>query len=360
MSSEAQDDVASKSSINDIIGESRDARQGIDADRIEALLNAQSDAGDDVEITNVRNVGENAGASSGSLIFDAAFGGGDNMYYLVKFDPKSAMAPFHQYDMGAQFKIQQALQASGVSTPHPRWVDVTGEHLGAPGYVMDFVEAESPAASAYTNGLMADASPAERTAMTHEAVSALAAMHEVDHAAQGLDFLNARAVGDTSIDREINWILDMVHYNEMHDDRIHNAAGRLKTRQPKDVADVLIHGDSKFDNFLFVDGKVVGIIDFENSTIAPREHDLAYNVFTSECMSWGLERPDGFLSPNEMCAVYEKASGYQIRDWDYYMDLNRFKFSAFILSYTARMPGVQDANPEYYAYFWNNIEKLTA
>jgi len=358
MESQSEQDIASKSSIDSIIGESRGARNEITAESLTTFLKAQNGISDDVFVSDVRSVGENAGASSGSLIFEGVFSGGAKARYLIKYDPQSPMAPFHQYDMAAQYHVQQALHESGVLTPKPLWFDADGSMLGTPGYVMEFIEAESPAASAYTNGLMADAAPARRTAMTVEAVTALASMHDVDWVGQKLDFLLRRAAGETSISRDINWILDMVHYNQMHDKRIERAAAKLIADQPQGVGDVLIHGDSKFDNFLFVDDKVIAVIDFENSTIAPREHDLAYNVFTSECMSWGLERPDGFLSEEEMCAAYEKASGHQLRHWDYFMKLNRFKFSAFILSYTARMPGVQEQNPDFYAYFWDHIEKL--
>ncbi len=157
------------------------------ARRLTALIQAQSDVRGNVVVSNVRQVGTAAGGSNGTLLFDAAYDtaeGRAERNLVLRFLPAQGL--FHRYDVTAQYRLQRALERTDVPVPPQLWLDADGTHLTRPGYVMAQVPGVSPAMTWRTSGIIADASPASRRAMTLDMVHTQARLHALDRRALGL------------------------------------------------------------------------------------------------------------------------------------------------------------------------------
>jgi len=343
-------------SVSTIRQLSLDLRDAMPPERIQAFL-AQACGTADVVICDVE-LPTATGVSSGAVFFTARIGDAEPVRLFLKFDTGAPVRPFHQYDLGQQFAVQSVLFDAGLPTPEPLYLDATGEHLGKPGQIMKVISAEAGSSKAWLEGALATASPSERDAMLLDAIAQMARMHAVDVSDPRLASLRERAGGANSVEREINWTLDLARHHEFTDPRIDAAAAALRDAAPADVRDVFNHGDNKFDNYLFANGKVAALIDFEMSAIAPRELDLAYLLFTTENLTPpDSPRPDWFPDEAALVRLYEQASGVSLTDWDYYRALIAFKFSVMVLAFTSRL-GLLAQAPQMFAAYWAAIENI--
>lgn len=343
-------------SVNTIRQASLDIRDAMPPENILHFLRKAA-ASDDIAISDIATPSA-TGVSSGAMFFTACIGGDAPQRLFLKFDTKAEVRPFHQYDLGQQFDIQSALYEAGIPTPRPLYVDATGEYLGKPGQIMAVVKGDTGSSKAWVEGALADADAVSREAMLGDAIVQMAKMHAIDLDQPRLASLRQRAAGASSVEREINWTLDLARHQDFSDPRIDAAAAGLRTAVPGDIVDVFNHGDNKFDNYLFADGKVAAVIDFEMSSIAPRELDLAYLLFTTENLTPpDFPRPDWFPDAEALIRSYEAASGHRVANWPYYTQLIAFKFSVMVLAFTSRL-GVLAQAPQMFAGYWAALEAI--
>lgn len=289
--------------------------------RLEVFLTAQPDVEGEVVVADVRPVAEAAGGSNGTLLFQAGYrtSGGCKVGQLVlRFLPNSGL--FHHYDVTEQFNLQRALEQTLVPVPKQLWLDAEGRHLGRPGYVMERVDGVSTPMAWMTSGILFDAAPEDRRRMSAGYVRALANIHDVDWRARGLDWMRGRAAGARPVERETNWYWDALNWarNEEYIRQLAPVRQWLVLNEPSDVDEVLCHGDANFGNYLFVNGEVSAVLDWEMSFLGPREADLAFLKMGDAILLDGVPWPEGVLTYEEMRAEYENASGYKLRHMDYF------------------------------------------
>ena len=289
------------------------------AARIEAFIQAQPDVSGEVSVSNVRPVSSGAGTSSGTLLFEVQYGSHGapvSRNCVLRFEPASPL--FHVYDMRAQVRIQAALAGSAVPVPAQYWNDLDGRHLKVSGYVMERIDGKTPPQAWMKEGVLADASPAERRQMILSFIAKLAALHKVDWQAKHLAFLKDRGQGDRILDHEVNWYWDAMKWLGAHEPLVRFAPIRdwLIANEPPVPSSCLCHGDANLTNNLFRDGEVVAVIDWEMAFIGAPECDIAMVDLTLTSMT--PELPDGFPSLEEIHREYEKQSGHTLRHMDYY------------------------------------------
>src|SRR5690606_38027215 len=97
-----------------------------------------------------------------------------------------------EVEIDIQYRVMQAL-TTHTAVPLAPLVGYEPDPsvLGAPFFVMGFVEGEVPTESPpYTeSGFFVDAAPADRTRMVENGLRTLAAVHRLDWRAAGLDWL---------------------------------------------------------------------------------------------------------------------------------------------------------------------------
>jgi aminoglycoside phosphotransferase (APT) family kinase protein len=206
--------------------------------------------------------------------------------------------------------------------------------IGSAFYVMEYLDGRI----FWDQRLPEIGSPAERAAMFDSMNAVIAALHNVDHGAVGLgDFgrpgnYMGRQIARWSrqyrasetetiaaMDRLIDW---------------------LPEHLPPDSPPAIVHGDYRMDNLVFhkTEPRVIGVLDWELSTIGDPLADFAYHV-----MSWrvtpelfrGLAGTDfaGLGIPNEpeYVAAYCRRTGRDgVAAWDFYIVYSLFRIAAIV------------------------------
>lgn len=285
--------------------------------RVGSLLAVQPDTGQDHDVENMRAPEGGAGSSSGTLFFDlVGKRDGARRPYVLRFLPAEQL--FHSYDLSGQVRIQRGLADSAVPVAGQCWEDMEGRHLGGAGYIMERASGEAAPGAWFAEGVIARAAPAERRTMVLSFVQTLAAVHGINWRAAGLSFLLDRAQGEGLIAREINWYWDGLIWADESDAmaRFAPIRGWLLANQPSYDQPVLCHGDANFTNYLFREGEVSAVLDWEMAFIGTPECDLTYA--THGMASLTADFPEGVPTREEMYAAYEQASGRKLQHLAYY------------------------------------------
>ncbi|KUO11103.1 phosphotransferase family protein [Streptomyces sp. DSM 15324] len=301
---------------------SPDHPPGLDLDRLRALLERE-------------RPGLVAGPLTGRLIE----GGRSNLTYevgdgtgtwVVRRPPLGhVLATAH--DMRREHRVISALHPTSVPVPRPVLLCEDEEVLGAPFYVMDFVEG-TPYRTA------AELAPigAERTrGAVLSLVDTLVELHAVDPAEVGLaDFGRPEGFLDRQL-RRWGKQLDASRSRDLAGiDELHAALGRALPSSP---APAVVHGDYRLDNVLIGDDdRIRAILDWEMSTLGDPLTDLGLLVMYSV----PLRLPDspisttaaaaGHPAPAELIERYAARSGRDVSAVSWYAAFAWFKLAVIL------------------------------
>jgi aminoglycoside phosphotransferase (APT) family kinase protein len=318
-----------QSMLSSVIGAGKTAVHKIGAEEIRRFIESQPDVGGEVQVTVVGDAGE-VGASSGTVLFDATFDAGHGRItreLVLRHAPISDKRLFFEYDMSRQFRVQHALQGSGVPVPEPLWLDPDGRWLGTSGYAMVRVHGRGQHPAAFIQGPIAEASPANREEMLHQIMTALVGIHNTDIRACGLENFMMKAPGFAPLERLINWYWqtwDWVHLSTF--ERLVPVHRWLLDHVPNGEPE-LMHGDSTLQNYFFDGKRLAAVLDWEMSSLGRAEADLALQCLSNRMFA---APPDsGLLQPpseEEWLGMYYAAGGRPLRDFDYFK-----KFAAYMI-----------------------------
>jgi aminoglycoside phosphotransferase (APT) family kinase protein len=321
--------------------------------RIERMLRAQPDLHGAIRVSRVRALEGGAGSSSGTLFFQAEVGAENSAKeYVLRFTPAEQL--FHSYDLDGQVRIQRALAETDVPVPAQCWEDIKGAYLTVPGYIMERARGDAAPGAWFSEGIIAEASPAHRRELILSFVATLARIHAVDWRRRGLSFLLDRARGEGLIAREINWYWDgiawAVETGPM--ERFQGIRAWLLENQPAYQAPVLCHGDANFTNYLFAGNGVSAVLDWEMAFIGTPECDLSYAVLGMAALTGQF--PEGVPSAEEMLAEYERLSGRSLQNMPYY---RLFSLYRIVLIHCL---GLRAFPPDFQAAFQGYVDSLIA
>jgi aminoglycoside phosphotransferase (APT) family kinase protein len=315
--------------LNSVISAGKSTVRTIGAAEIERFIQAQDGIAGRVEISNLRTNAE-VGASNGIVLFTANYdiGAGRVQRDLVlRHAPGSETRLFFEYNLARQFKVQRALQGSGVPVPEPLWLDENGDYLGITGYVMAAIKGTAPHPSAFTIGPLAEATPADRETMLDDVSTALIGIHGADYAARGLGDFVMNAAGETPLERAINWYWQTWEWINLP---IYSRLAPVKSWLLENApagGTTLTHGDSTLHNYLFQGNRLVAVLDWEMSSLGRPEADLALQCVGNELFSATPE--SGLLLPPSQAdwlARYERLGGRKAEHIDYFR-----KYSVYMI-----------------------------
>lgn len=298
---------------------------GLDPGRLRALLDAE-------------RPGLVAGPLTGRLIE----GGRSNLTYevtdgvakwVVRRPPLGhVLATAH--DMKREHRVISALHPTNVPVPRPVLLCENPENgavLGAPFYVMDFVEG-TPYRTAEQ---LAPLGPERTRAAVLGLVDTLVELHAVDPAQVGLaDFGRPEGFLDRQL-RRWGKQLDASRNRELAGiDELHAALGRQLPHSP---APAVVHGDYRLDNVLLGDDdRIRAILDWEMSTLGDPLTDLGLLVMYSV----PLAMPDspvstttaaaGHPEPGEIIGRYAARSGRDVSAVAWYTAFAWFKLAVIL------------------------------
>jgi aminoglycoside phosphotransferase (APT) family kinase protein len=157
-----------------------------------------------------------------------------------------------------EFRLLDLLRAAGLPVPAPYYLDQSCEIFPIPYIVIEYIEGES----IFTLDAVPDMIP--------QLAAQLARIHELDGSRQDFSFLpqQAKIYADKLATRpaRLDDSLDEGHIREVLE-----AAGPLPQRNKS----VLLHGDFWPGNILWRDGRLVGVIDWEDARFGDPISDLA-------------------------------------------------------------------------------------
>ncbi|WP_405994362.1 phosphotransferase family protein [Streptomyces sp. NBC_00986] len=301
---------------------SPDHPPGLDLDRLRGLLDREQP-------------GLVTGALSGRLIE----GGRSNLTYAVTDGtakwvvrrPPLGHVLATAHDMKREHRVISALHPTNVPVPRPILLCEDDEVLGAPFYVMEFVEG-TPYRTADD---LAPLGPDRTRGAVLELVDTLVELHAVDPAEVGLaDFGRPEGFLDRQL-RRWGKQLDASRNRELAGvEELHAALGH---RLPTSPAPAVVHGDYRLDNVLIgEDDKIKAILDWEMSTLGDPLTDLGLLVMYSipldlpnSPISTTASAP-GHPTPAELIERYATRSGRDVSAVSWYTAFAWFKLAVIL------------------------------
>ncbi|MGW4548188.1 phosphotransferase family protein [Streptomyces violaceorubidus] len=302
---------------------SPDHPPGLDLDRLRVLLDRE-------------RPGLVTGPLSGRLIE----GGRSNLTYAVSDGtarwvvrrPPLGHVLATAHDMRREHRVISALHPTEVPVPRPVLLCEDAEVLGAPFYVMEFVDG-TPYRTAEQ---LAPLGPDRTRAAVLNLVDTLVGLHAVDPAEVGLaDFGRPEGFLDRQLRR---WAkqLDASRNRDLAGiDELHATLGRELPRSP---APTVVHGDYRLDNVLIggADDEIRAILDWEMSTLGDPLTDLGLLVMYSSPLgmpdspvSTTAQAP-GHPAPAELIERYAARSGRDVSTVAWYTAFAWFKLAVIL------------------------------
>ena len=241
---------------------------------------------------------------------------------------------FPTYRLDHQFEvIRKVGELTDVPVPRVRWLETTGDVLGTPFFLMDYVDGVVPPdVMPYTFGgnWFADA-PAERQRELQDAtVGVLAALHSIPNAKKTFAFLSEGQQGDTALRRHFNWVRSWYDFAVPDIGRsplLERTFDWLEDNWPHETAarePVLLWGDARVGNVLYRDFAPVAVLDWEMVTLGPRELDIAWMIYAHMVFQElaGLATLPGLpdvMRQDDVRATYRRLTGVEVGDlrWFY-------------------------------------------
>ena len=262
------------------------------------------------------------GFSNITMLFDARWtdkSGLQERRFVARIQP-TGEGLFPTYDVGRQFNVMRALESSSVPVPATLWLEPDSSILGAPFYVMEYVDGHIPSddPSFAAAGWFMDLSVPQRGLLIQNALAALVDIHALDWRQLGVDWLQKPGSGSAAA-RELAYYEEFYRWaaEGLHVPVIEAGLAWARDHIPSEKDLVLSWGDSRIGNVIFDDDLGVrAVIDWEGASIAPREKDLGHwlqltHVYTEQ---FGLALPEGCPGRDALLGRYEDYSGYRLGD----------------------------------------------
>jgi aminoglycoside phosphotransferase (APT) family kinase protein len=266
------------------------------------------------------------------------------------------------HDMGREYRVLSALRGTDVPAPRPLALCPDSPVIGAPFYVMEWVEG----LVLRTREDAAGITPAQATELSHRFIEMLAAIHGVEAAAVGLEDFGrpegylARQLArwqrqwDLSVTREAPGYAELV--SRLAAGLPAGAAragaasgGAASGRAAARPAWALVHGDFRLDNMLLDPAgaaQIVAVVDWEMSTLGDPLADLGLALVywidpgEEDMLDYsgrgGVTTSPGFLTRAELAERYARATGRDLSRLGYYMAFGCFKLAVVLEGIHAR------------------------
>ena len=287
-----------------------------------------------------------AGQSNPTYLLGASSG-----QYVLRAKPAGKLLK-SAHMVEREYQVLTALAGSNV--PVPKVYHLASEEtspIKRAFFIMEFLDGRI-----FWDPALPEVSVPERADIYDAMNAALAALHDIDPASVGLE--NYGAPGNyfarqlerwsgqyrASVDGERPEMERLIHW--------------LEQNLPADDGQVaLVHGDFRLDNMVFAPdrGEVIGVLDWELSTLGHPMADLAY-----QCMQWrlpyeagmrglgGLDRTElGLPSEAQYVAKYCARRGIEHpENWTFYLAFAFFRLAAILEGVVSRARRGNASNPE--------------
>jgi acyl-CoA dehydrogenase len=295
------------------------------------------------------------GQSNPTFLVQVSSGSSVKKYVLRKKPAGKLLQSAHAVER--EFQVLHALGSHElVPVPKVFCLCTDSSVIGTPFYIMEFLEGRI-----FLDASLPGVEPNRRKSLYSATAKALAALHAADADALGLgnygrrenyckrqverwakQYLAATGEGKSARNPKMSELTDWLSKHIPIEDSSRAASG-------------IVHGDFRIDNIVFhpVEDKVIGILDWELSTLGNQMCDVAYcclpyivdidlaKVHNCDGFEF-IGTPEGIPSLAEYLAEYCAASGkpWPVADWKFYVAFSLFRgASIFAGIHTRSMMG---------------------
>jgi aminoglycoside phosphotransferase (APT) family kinase protein len=286
-------------------------------------------------------------AGFSNLTYLVSIAGEDGTRAYVLRRPPRGVKPGIAHDMGREHSILAALHPLGVPVPRPIVRCDDASVIGAPFYLMEFVDGvilrgPTPSDVRVDTGASIDV----QRALSETFVATLNQLHAVDVRRGPLAALGKP---DGYVQRQVDGWTRRWHASRTEDvPDVETVAKWLAAHIPHSQDAVLLHNDFKYDNLVLDCGtmrQVVAILDWEMATIGDPLMDLgtslAYWVEAADApifrsLGLGVTALPGSYTRAELVRAYAEASGRDVTNAPYYYVFGLFKVAVIAQQIYAR------------------------
>ena len=258
----------------------------------------------------------------------------DNKSLVLRRKPPGKLLP-SAHAVDREYKVITALYETDVPVPKTYGLCEDDDVAGTAFFVMDFLDGDlfwDPMIPTMTNS--------DRTEIYKNKNKTLAKLHSVDYKKIGLE--DYGKPGNYVARQVSRW---SKQYRASETDNI-EAMNNLIEWLPKNIPDddetTIVHGDYRLDNMILRNNEVIGILDWELSTLGHPIADFSYH-----CLSWRTQeafwdeaklKELGIPSEKEYMEMYCKYSGKDLsKNWEFYMAFNMFKIAGILQGILGRV-----------------------
>jgi aminoglycoside phosphotransferase (APT) family kinase protein len=212
-------------------------------------------------------------------------------------------------------------------TPVPRiwFTEPDASILGAPFFLMERTSGRIPAdvPSYHVKGWVTELAPSQVSRLYDSGIAVLAALHRIDWR-DGFEFLDQGRAGRAwpAYLEELGKWYSWAAPSRIFDAEVLDEAYRyIIGHAPHAAAEGIVWGDARVGNMMFSDEQqVVAMFDWETATLGPPEIDLGWWLMFEDFLAsaQGVASLEGTPGRAEIISRYERASGRQVADIDYY------------------------------------------
>ena len=252
--------------------------------------------------------------------------------YVLRRKPFGPILP-SAHAVDREYRVIVGLHPTGFPVPRPYGLCEDAAVIGSAFYVMEMVEGRT-----IWDGAMPGASPPERTAHYEAMVDTLAALHNTDYAAAGLEEYGKPG---NYFERQVGrWTKQYRAAETEHMESVERLIEWLPRTLPEQTRTSIVHGDYRIDNMIFApsEPKVIAVLDWELSTLGDPLADFSYLL-----MSWvtepegrsgvlGMTGPEtGIPTIEQVVERYCAATGRDgVPDLNWYFAYNLFRLTGIV------------------------------
>jgi aminoglycoside phosphotransferase (APT) family kinase protein len=252
--------------------------------------------------------------------------------YVLRRKPPGPLLP-SAHAVDREFRVMRALAETAVPVPRVHALCEDDSVVGSAFYVMEFLDGRI-----FWEQHLPGLPSGERSAMFDSMNSVIAALHSVDYEAMGLgDFGRP---GNYMARQITRWSRQYRASETEAIQAMDALIDWLPQHLPEEGAPAIVHGDYRMDNLVFhnTEPRVIGVLDWELSTIGDPLADFAYHAMTWRVtpeLFRGLAGIDfaaaGIPDEPEYLAAYCRRTGRtRVEAWEFYMVYSLFRIAAIV------------------------------
>ncbi len=252
---------------------------------------------------------------------------------LRRKPPGKLLPSAHAVDR--EYKVITALHETDVPVPKTYGLCEDDDVVGTAFFVMDFLDGDL-----FWDPMIPSVTNRDRTEIYKNKNKTLAQLHSVNYKKISLeDYGNPGNYVARQVSR---WSKQYRASETDNIEAMNNLIDWLPKNIPDDDETTIVHGDYRLDNMILKNNEVIGILDWELSTLGHPIADFSYH-----CLSWRTQeafwdetklRELGIPSEKEYMEMYCENSGKDLsKNWEFYMAFNMFKIAGILQGILGRV-----------------------